>query len=481
MPRKLLAPLLRLFSRNWITLFGASLTTVSALVIIGFLILGAMGYADSPYIALMALLVLPGVFVFGLLLIPLGAYIDKRQRRKAREAGEEEAPLSYPMIDLNKDRVRRAAIGVSLLTVINLLIISMVSYRGVVYMDSSEFCGEVCHTVMEPEYVAYQNSPHSRVECVECHIGPGAPWFVRSKLSGMGQVLAVTFNTYERPIPTPVENLRPSQDTCEQCHWPARFTGNHMRVMDRYMDDEANTHTQTVLLMHIGGGHRPDGEGIHSWHIDPDKRTVYIAADDQRQEIPWVQVTHADGTVVEYRADGSELTDEEIAAAPKREMDCIDCHNRPTHIYKLPAPAMDEALAEGRISQDIPFIKRAGVQILQEVGDALAPVEQVAQRLREYYRENHSDYFNANRQQLETAIREIQRIYSTNVFPEMNVTWGTYPDNIGHESFPGCFRCHDGAHTSADGQTINQDCASCHNLLAWEEENPEILQQFGLN
>ncbi|HLV01056.1 MAG TPA: NapC/NirT family cytochrome c, partial [Acidobacteriota bacterium] len=418
MPRKLLVPLLRLFSRNWITLFGASLTTVSALVIIAFLILGVMGYADSPYIALMAFLILPGIFVFGLLLIPLGAYVDKRQKRKARETGQEEAPLPYPTIDLNKSRVRRAAIGVSLLTVINLLIISIVSYRGVVYMDSSEFCGEVCHTVMEPEYAAYQISPHSRVECVECHIGPGAPWFFRSKLSGMGQVLAVTFNSYERPIPAPVESLRPSKDTCEQCHWPGRFAGNRMRVIDRYMEDETNTHMQTVLLMHIGGGHHPDTEGIHSWHVDPNKRTVYIAADDRRQEIPWIQVTYSDGRVVEYRADGSEFTDEEIAAAPKRVMDCIDCHNRPTHIHKLPGPAMDEALAEGRISPDIPFIKRAGVQILQEVGDALGTVEQVAERLREYYSSNHRDYFDANREQLEKAIGEIQRIYSTNVFPE---------------------------------------------------------------
>lgn len=479
MARRWLGPLLRLFGRNWITLFGTSLTTVSGTAIIGFLILGVFGLVDSPYIALMALLVLPAVFIFGLLLIPLGAYLQKRWDRQAGVSPHDSSNKRFPTIDLNNPPLRRTVAGVAVLTIINVLIISTVSYHGVLYMDSPEFCGQVCHTVMDPEFTAYENSPHSRVDCVECHIGPGAPWFVRSKLSGMGQLLAVTFNTYEHPIATPVRNLRPSQDTCEQCHWPKRFTGDRVKVLTRFSEDETNTALKTVLILHIGGGSDSTG-GIHSWHIDPDRKTTYIAADERRQEISWIQVEEPDGTVTEYMADGIELTPEQIAAAPKRVMDCIDCHNRPTHIFQLPGTALDQSMAAGRIDSEIPFIKKIGVEVLTEVGDSMGPSEQVGQRIRQYYRENYRRLFDSRRQALERAIREIQDLYEQNVFPEMRVTWGTYPNNIGHQNFPGCFRCHDGEHTSAEGESIQQDCATCHNLAAWDEKDPEVLSLLGV-
>lgn len=478
--KKWLWTLMKMFGRNWITVLGATLTTISVMLIIAFVLLGALGIYDTPYIGIMAFLVLPGVFVFGLLLIPAGVYWDRKQAMaSATEEGATTSEL-YPTIDFNRSRVRRMAGIVSVLTAANLFILSFVSYQGVVHMESVAFCGTACHTVMEPEYAAYLGSPHSRVKCVECHIGPGAPWFVRSKLSGLGQVLAVTFNTHPRPIPTPVKNLRPSRDTCEQCHWPERFTGNRIKVITKFAEDEANTPAKTVLLMHIGGGNTGQG-GIHSWHIDPRKQTSYIASDPQRQTIAWVQVKEANGTVTEYMAQDAKLTPEQLAASEKRVMDCIDCHNRPTHIYKMPDQAMDEAMALGRIDRTLPYIKKIGVEALQQAkGPKAAALEQIAQRVRAHYQENYRDLYASKQETIEAAIREIQSTYSRNVFPQMNVTWGTHPDNLGHERFKGCFRCHDDGHTSKEGKTIGQDCNLCHTILAMDEQNPDVLKQLDI-
>ncbi len=481
MAKRWAVALMRLLGRNWITLFGASLTTVSGLAICAFLLFGLLGLADSPYLAMMALLVLPAFFVLGLILIPVGAYVDNRRRRAAGNSSQEDHRRdSYPKVDFNKPSVRRAAAAAGFLTVINVFLVSAVSFQGVSYMDTPEFCGEVCHSVMQPEFDAYKDSPHARVACVDCHIGPGAPWFVRSKISGMGQMLAVTFDTYQRPIPTPVENLRPSQDTCEQCHWPAKFTGDRIKVIRKYSDDEANTPLTTALLLHIGGGDQ-GGSGIHSWHIDPSKQTTYVSLDPQRQTIAWVEVREADGSLTEYFARGQAPTEEQRAQGVRRIMDCIDCHNRPTHIMHLPGRALDQAITEGRVDRSIPFIKKMGVQVLTQVGQVLAAPEQIAQQLRDYYQKNHFEFYNSQRAMVEDAIREIQSIYSRNVFPQMRVSWGTYPDNIGHEYFPGCFRCHDGDHTTLDGsRSIEQDCTSCHTVLAWDEESPAVLSDLGI-
>lgn len=479
MSRKWAAALMRLAGRNWITLLGASLTTVSALAIGTFFVLGLLGLSDSPYVALLALMVLPAVFVLGLLLIPLGTWLHKRGHGEEPDA--ETGPGGYPRIDFNKPEVRRTAALTAGLTIVNALIISVVSYEGVHYMDSSEFCGQVCHSVMQPEYEAYLDSPHARVECVDCHIGPGAPWFVRSKLSGMGQVFAVAFDTYEKPIPTPVENLRPSQDTCEQCHWPQQFSGDRLKVVRSFADDEVNTPKTTALLLHIGGNVAGEPKGIHGWHIHPERRTSYVSTDPKRQRIDFVEVREADGSVTEYFLEGSPATREELRAAPRRVMDCIDCHNRPTHIYRMPEPALDEAMAQGRIDATLPFIKKVGLQALVEAGEALAASETIARSVRKFYQESYGDLYNSRRSAIEAAVVELQAIYSRNVFPNMKVGWGTYPDNIGHEAFPGCFRCHGGEHSTADGRTINQDCAQCHTVLAWDEEDPEILKDLGIN
>ena len=465
-----LGALVTLFGRNWITLSGAALAAASGLAIVGFLILALFQLTDSPYLGIMALLILPAVFVAGLLLIPVGVYWDHWRRRRRGEAGREAATGLFPVINLNNTHTRRVAVIVIVLTGINLLIISTVAYHGVIFMDSPTFCGRVCHTVMEPEYTAYTNSPHSRVACVECHIGPGAPWFVKAKLSGIGQLFAVTFDTYERPIPTPVENLRPSQDTCEHCHWPEKFTGDRIKVITKFQEDETNTPSKSVLLMHIGGG-ASERHGIHSWHIDPSIKTTYIPADDKRQEIAWVRVEKNDGTVQEFKK-----ADAPTPAGEVRRMDCIDCHNRPTHIFQMPDEAVDEALAKGRIDTSIPYIKKVATEALKSATGEGGDLEKIEKHIRAYYAEQQPAF--TDQPKIDAAVSEALQIYSRNVFPKMNVTWGTYVNNIGHATSPGCSRCHNDTLKNEAGESIGEDCSICHTVLAWDETEPEILEQL---
>lgn len=458
-----------LFMRNWLTLFGASLTTASALLILGLVGLELFIDFHSPYVGILAFMILPAVFVGGLLLIPLGAWMG---RKKEGQSG-------YPKFDLNSPRVRRSALIILFLTGANLFIISLVTYEGVEFMDSVQFCGTVCHTVMEPEYTAYLNSPHARVKCVECHIGPGAPWFVKSKLSGVGQMFAVTLNTYEAPIPTPVENLRPSQDTCEQCHWPKKFLGDKVLVRTKYSEDEENTPMQTVLLLHLGGG-GSQRHGIHSWHIDPARKTQYLAEGEGREKIALVRVTDEDGEVKDYWAEDTELDKEHIDPAELRTMDCIDCHNRPTHVFELPARAVDEAITRGEIARELPYVKQASVEALENIEVKEGDQERIAQHFRAFYQEELGDGYAAMESKIEDSIVTLQTIYGQNVFPKMEVTWGTYPRHVGHTDSPGCFRCHDDSHSTEGGDTISQDCSACHKVLAWDEEEPAIMEELGL-
>jgi len=483
-PRRILsAALMTLFGRNWITLFGGMLAAVSGVLIIAFVIIVALQLTNTPYIGIMGFLVMPMVFVSGLLLVPVGALWEVYAARwRAAAPGAHEKPRDadlFPVVDFNNSHTRHVVLVVAVLTVINLMIVAISAYEGVVYMDSVTFCGETCHTVMEPEYTAYKESPHFRVQCIECHIGPGAPWFVKSKLSGLGQVLAVTLNTYPTPIPSPVANLRPSRDTCEQCHWPQKFSGDRLKVLTRFRDDETNTQTKSVLLIHVGGG-ASGGKGIHSWHIDPDKRTVYTAVDEQRQKIAKVRVERSDGTVHEYSAPNDKYPGEAVAAAKERVMDCIDCHNRPTHVFKLPAAAVDDATAAGRIDKELPSIKKEAVEVLTNVKVENGDLERIEKEVRAFYQEHYPDRAAADQAKIDAAIRELQAIYSRNVFPEMKVTWGTHPNNLGHEQSPGCFRCHDDVLVDKDGKAVGQDCDACHAVLAYDETDPEVLKKVGL-
>src|ERR1039457_6627406 len=405
--------------QNPVTLTGAVITTSTALTTIAFWFYDIfLPGPPHPYIGLLVFLILPGIFVLGLLLIPLGIWLRRRSLR-----GSGKLPGTYPAIDLQLPVVRRTLEYVAVATVLNLLIIATASYRGVAYMDSTNFCGKTCHTVMDPEYTAYQNSPHSRVNCVECHIGPGAGWFVRSKLSGLRQVFAVTFHTYSRPIPSPVKYLRPARETCEQCHWPQRFTGDKFLVNTSYKDDEKNTPQTDVLLLKVGGHTWQGSVGIHGRHLADMARIRYISTDTERQTIPAVYYTDDKGKTTEFISTDAKPTKEQLDKGEHRVMDRVDCHNRPVHAFDLPENAVDKQMSIGLISPELPYIRKKAVEVLK----VDYPTRDVAQQhitgeIINFYRTNYSQIYATRRTLVEQSVKEGAAIYLRNVFPDMRLT-----------------------------------------------------------
>jgi hypothetical protein len=425
---------------------------------------------QNPYFGILSYLMLPGIFIGGLILIPLGIVWERHRERHAGRYPVTFAPLSWA----NRE-VRRLVILVGVLTLANIVIASQLTYQAVAYMDSVKFCGTTCHTVMQPEFTAYQNSPHSRVECVTCHIGPGASWFVRSKVTGLGQVLAVALNNYPRPIPTPVHNLRPARETCEGCHWPQKYATDRLQIMPKYAEDENNTATKTVLMLKVGGGN--NGVGIHGTHIGKGVRIRYAHSDEQRQTIPWIEYNGPAGRTV-YAAPGASADPGNL---PVREMDCLDCHNRPAHSYETPERAMDNAMFNGLIDPSLPRAKKQGLQLLKaSYATREAAATEIPRGLDEFYRQKYAGIYAARQKDVAEAGRQILAIWERNIFPEMKVTWGRYPLNIGHMDSPGCFRCHDDSHASKDGKKVTQDCNACHTVLAVEEAAPKVLQDLGI-
>jgi nitrate/TMAO reductase-like tetraheme cytochrome c subunit len=450
-------------ARNFISLFGASVAAASLLAIFFLIFIELSEAADKPYLGIFTYIIFPAVMILGLLVVLAGMLIERRRRRRLAP-GEIKA---YPVLDLNDPRRRRSLFVFIVATFIFVLLSAYGSYRAYEYTETVAFCGVTCHSVMKPEYVAYQASPHARVRCVDCHVGPGAGWYVRSKLSGAYQVYSVWFNKYPRPIKSPVHSLRPAQDTCEQCHWPEKFFGAQLKVFNRYAYDEGNSLSQTRMLINTGGGSPVTGQvaGIH-WHMNIANEITYVARDEQRQEVQWVRVKDREGKVTEYFGPGERLSPQQIEAAAKRRMDCVDCHNRPAHIYLPPDTAVDQALAAGRLDAGLPFIKRQAVEVLSKpYSSEDEAVNAIASELDDYYRTSHAGLHAEKAGAIKSAVAEVQRIYQTYIFPEMKTDWRTHPNNIGHYYFAGCFRCHDGRHTSAAGQVIRNDCNICHTVL----------------
>jgi nitrate/TMAO reductase-like tetraheme cytochrome c subunit len=466
------------FGNNWISLLGAVLTTSAGLTLVGFWAFEMLSHRPvHPYAGIVLFLVLPGVFLAGLVLMPIGALWRRARLRRGGAA----APGEYPRIDLKEPHVRHGLTFAAAASVVNVVMLGTATFKGVEYMDSNQFCGVTCHKVMEPEYTAFLDSPHSRVGCVQCHIGPGASWFVKSKLSGVRQVFAVALETYSRPIPSPVHDLRPARETCEQCHWPAKFHGDKFLVRTKFTPDEQNTPTTTVLVLKVGGRGARGSVGIHGRHLDDVERVSYVTTDPRRQVIPRVSYRDDDGKTVEYVSEDVKPSPEELARAENRKMDCIDCHNQPSHAFELPERAVDRAMGEGRISRSLPFAKKLAVELLR---GEYASRDEAARRITEawaaFYRDQHAAVYREHRAVVEHSGAAVKAIYLRNVFPDMKVTWGTHPNHIGHEDFLGCFRCHDDSHKAADGRTISQDCEACHTILAQDETNPKVLADLGL-
>jgi hypothetical protein len=430
-------------SHNPTSIAGAALTTISAVLFIVYVVLEAFGLIISPYAGLLGYLLVPAVFVVGLLLIPFGMWREGRRRRRGR------APWSWPALDFGHRPTRWVLSVVGLLTVVNLGIVAVASVGVTHYTESNQFCGQVCHTPMTPEFVAHQYSPHARVDCVSCHVSPGASGLISAKMNGTRQLYLLTVNKFSRPIPEPVGRIPIAADTCAHCHTPGRPGGDLVRTITTFGDDEKNTASTTTLTMHMGANH---------WHARSDVTVEYIATDASRSTIPYIRVTDETGKATEYFAEG--VTSR--PAGDLHRMDCLDCHNRPAHTFSTsPDHAVDALIASGGVSRDLPFLHREMVGALKADYPTASDADAgIAKRLGDFYRTTNTPYGPA----LPKAIEATQALYHRNVFPDMKVTWGTYPSQLGHIDGPGCFRCHDEAHKARDGRAVRQDCELCHKL-----------------
>lgn len=451
--------------RNWLSMTGLVIAGGGLFSFLLLFLLDSFAHFSNPYVGLLTYIVAPAFLVLGLLLLFGGGFWEWRRMKKAGAA----APAL--LIDLGRLRDRKVLWVFLAGSALFLLLSAVGSYQTYHYTESTMFCGQMCHTVMEPEFVTYQHGPHARVGCTECHIGPGATWFVRSKLSGTYQVYATAANKYPRPIPTPIKNLRPAQETCEKCHWPRKFVGNLDRTYNYYLAEETNTFHSIRMLMRVGGAdpsHGPVG-GIH-WHMNVANKIEYIATDAGRLKIPWVRMTDAQGVVTEFRSPGFTNDPAQFAI---RVMDCMDCHNRPAHIYKSPNDAVNLAMALGKIDAGLPWIKTNAVHILtQPYTNRTEALQKIATFLAEKYPDKPS---------IRQAIAAVQEIYTNNFFPEMKASWKVYPNHIGHKDWPGCFRCHDNKHKTADGKKAikGNECNTCHIILA--QGSGKELEQLSAN
>jgi nitrate/TMAO reductase-like tetraheme cytochrome c subunit len=459
--------------RNWLSLGGIAVMIVSLACAVVFGVLEFLSGQARPYVGILYVVCTVGL-VMGFLLVPLGALIEQSRRK----AGRPSRVLYGFRFDFTNPQHRHTALVLLSGAALVLLLVPVGAYKSFQATESRQFCGELCHKVMQPEWVRYNDSPHARVLCVDCHIGPGAGWFVRSKLSGLRQVWAVATNSYPRPIPTPIHDLRPARETCEECHWRRQFVGYKEVARSYYLSGKDNSVQNLRMLIKIGGERTTllRGFGIH-YHMLIARHVEYIATDEQRQEIRWVRVTRQDGSVREFTS-GGPLTDAEKATLEKRTMDCMDCHNRPSHQFPAPTHRVDMALAAGTLSLELPSIKVQAVLALDgdyaTISQAMTGIEH---SMRNFYEEKYPEISQKNGRALTSSIASLKSIYRETIFPYMKSDWAVYPDNIGHLDSPGCFRCHNDEMRTAQGDTVATACSTCHVILAQGQD----IQKFDVD
>lgn len=450
-------------ANNKLTIIGSLISIASLLFIVILFIISSFIVKDTPYLGIFDLMILPGVLIFGMLLIPLGMYLTVRRSRLKKK----EISPKWLILDLNDTKQRNAFFIFVIGTIFFLILSGVGSYEAYHFTESVKFCGLTCHKVMEPEYTTYQRSTHARVACAECHVGSGANWYVKSKLSGLYQVYSTIFNKYPRPIPTPVSSLRPARETCEKCHWPQKFYPYKLIYEKHYLADEKNTEWDIDMAMKIGASHSSQGltEGIH-WHINPNVRIEYVSTPD-RETIPWVRyinvATH-DTIIFKETNDTSEV--DTINTSNKRLMDCMDCHNRPSHNYLVPQKFIDDAMATGEISPSLPEIKSVTMKIFNDTYSTVDTAEQVIRStIKTFYKDKYPEIALTKASLIDQAVDGAIKGYKLNIFPYMKASWDEYPDHIGHLEYNGCFRCHNDTHKSDKGKTISKDCNLCHNIM----------------
>jgi len=451
------SPLGRSAFNNWISAIGMVITAGAIFSFLMLVWMDITGPGHNPYLGIATYLVVPAFLILGLVITFAGYWAQRRWAlRNALN------PDKW-RLDLRQPKQRRRVILFGFGAAGFFILSAFGSYQSYHIAESNAFCGEVCHTAMEPEYVTYQRGSHARVDCVDCHIGEGAVWMVKAKLNGLHQLIAYTLTSYDVPIETPLAQLRPAQDICEKCHWPEKFTGNMEMVYEHFISNRRNDPFTVRMLMHVNTNKpgSPPG-GIH-WHVNENEIVEYYATDAKRMDIPWMRVTDLrSDTVRVFRTpdfDGEPPPDQ------IRVMDCMDCHNRPAHVFPTVNDTIERAMAIGAISLKLPSIKRLAAQAMtqEEITTAAAAPALIESFLRERYARS----LPALEAELTATIAEVQRLYSLTIFPDRKADWTVYPDHIGHKDWPGCFRCHDNEHRSDDGRTVSgSDCNSCHTILA---------------
>ena len=445
---------LRKLIRNWVSLTGAVIAVGSFFAFLLLFAIDIFSQHGNPYMGILAYLVAPIFLLLGIVLVLLGYWLHLRQERLAWD----DAPTAALTIDLSRPR-DRMILGIFIVGSLAFLFLTALgSYETYQYTESVQFCGRACHLPMAPQFVTSQHSAHARVDCVDCHVGSGASAYLKTKISGIRQLYHVMRGDFPRPIRVDPGKLRPARETCEQCHWPEKFTGGFDRIYRHYLSDEKNTPFSVRLLLNVGGCNPLHGPpaGIH-WHVSSANKVEYIATDEQELHIPWVRQTDASGKVTEYRNPDFKG---DLSKYSIRTMDCINCHNRPSHKFYSPNDAVDLSITSGRLDRSIPWVKQ---KVVAALAAEYATREEAMKKIESTLR---ADY--PGNPKVDAVIAETKSIYNANFFPEMKADWRAYPDNVGHKIWEGCFRCHDGKHKAADGKTTIQanDCNSCHLILA---------------
>ena len=456
-------------SVNWVGKVGVILVTATVISFFIFEAAHTAGLIRNAYFGLITYLAFPVLFVLGLVLIPIGWIKYKKSTgRSTSELLSEQFQEEEVAPKQTGSSVFRI---IALLTVLNIIIFSAATLRMLHFMDQAEFCGTACHRVMNPEWVTYQQSPHARVPCVECHVGEGLDALIESKLNGIRQMYLAALDMYNQPIPTPVHQLRPAQETCEHCHWPEKFFGQRMTTMINYAFDSLSTPRYTTLNVKIDAGHPGHEPGSH-WHIAESNKVRYTSVQDKRREMIRVQSVQADGsykTFVNQRIEQHESEEQDW-----RVMDCMDCHNRATHIYADPERAVDQAIRSGKIDKTLPFVKRQALEaVTNNYPSNQAAITGIENEIAVFYKRNYPHITFEKRHAIEETIKTLQDIHTTNIHHEMKIEWGTYPSHRGHHRDLGCFRCHNSNMKAVDDtSTIKHECTMCHSILAMDSDSP---------
>lgn len=458
---------------NWITLLGSVIAVVAAMTVGLFLLIDLIAPIKNAYTGGLVMVALPMLAAVGLLLVVAGLWID---RRRARRHGAPPRAVENAFAMALEDRsARNRVIFAAAVTLAIVGAVGWAAQGSMRFMDSPQFCGRSCHTVMQPQWDAFRRSPHAHVECVSCHIGSSS--YLNAKVNGVGQMWKVATRSYHKPVTMPVERLLSSKQTCEHCH-SARWVGNRLKLYPHFQPDRDNTPAFNALMLHVGGPNPRTGkwDGMH-WHANPDVEVRYQFLDEKRDKIGTIDVYAQRQRVASYVLPGA--TGKVLGV---RTMDCVDCHNRPTHVFDAsPKAAIDRALGAGMLSAKVPFLAQVGAALLARADAPRDGAEAFFRReIVESYRREHPDVALVGHQ-ADAPAKVLAELYRLNVYPALALGWGVYRSQLEHgdgtESV-GCFRCHDNTHEArlADGskKTLGQDCDSCHERIAVDEDPAKL-------